>query len=69
MDDVKELINIASMLQTSNLDSKQQSEQTNKLNYLLADIGNNANPNANANDANNNTNNNYASNGNQHSSQ
>lgn len=65
MDDVKELINIASMLQTSNLDSKQQSEQTNKLNYLLADIGNNAN----ANDANNNTNNNYASNGNQQSSQ
>lgn len=65
MDDVKELINIASMLQTSNLDSKQQSEQTNKLNYLLADIGNNANPN----DANNNTNNNYASNSNQHSSQ
>lgn len=65
MDDVKELINIASMLQTSNLDSKQQSEQTNKLNYLLADIGNNANPN----DANNNTNNNYANNSNQHSSQ
>jgi len=65
VDDVKELINIASMLQTSNLDSKQQSEQTNKLNYLLADIGNNANPN----DANNNTNNNYASNSNQHSSQ
>jgi hypothetical protein len=67
VDDVKELINIASMLQTSNLDSKQQSEQTNKLNYLLADIGNNANPNPN--DANSNTNNNYASNGNQHSSQ
>jgi hypothetical protein len=65
VDDVKELINIASMLQTSNLDSKQQSEQTNKLNYLLADIGNNANPN----DANNNTNNNYANNSNQHSSQ